>query len=81
MWRCRRGAMSASVRQSNTSRRLSAGSKGHGVGFGFPNLPVPGRVIKFGRQYLRIGGTPGRQLGAGDASWPPVLRFTQTLPR
>jgi dienelactone hydrolase len=53
---------------------------GHGVGYGVPNLPVYGKVIKLGNHFIGIGGTPGANVRAWAASWPLVLRFIRTLP-
>jgi dienelactone hydrolase len=53
---------------------------GHGVGYGIPNLPVYGHVIKLGNHYIGIGGTPGANVRAWAASWPLVLRFIRTMP-
>jgi dienelactone hydrolase len=53
---------------------------GHGVGFGIPNLPTYGRVIKLGNHYIGIGGLPGANVRAWAASWPLVLRFIRTMP-
>ena len=53
---------------------------GVGVGFGIPNLPTYGRVIKLGNHYIGVGGTPGANVRAWAASWPLVLRFVRTMP-
>jgi dienelactone hydrolase len=53
---------------------------GAGVGFGIPNLPTYGRVIKLGNHYIGVGGTPGANVRAWAASWPLVLRFVRKLP-
>ncbi len=53
---------------------------GHGVGFGIPNLPAYGRVVKLGNHYIGVGGTTGANVRAWEASWPLVLRFIRTLP-
>ncbi len=53
---------------------------GHGVGFGIPNLPAYGRVIKLGNHYIGVGGTTGANVRAWAASWPLVLRFVRTMP-
>lgn len=53
---------------------------GHGVGFGIPNVPIYGRVIKVGSVYLGIGGTPEANVRAWGSSWPLVLRFIRTMP-
>lgn len=53
---------------------------GHGVGFAIPNSPVYGRVIKIGRAYVGIGGTPIANVRAWASSWPLVLKFIRTMP-
>ena len=53
---------------------------GHGVGYGIPNLPVYGRVIKLGNHFIGVGGTPGANVRAWADSWPRVLRFIATMP-
>jgi dienelactone hydrolase len=53
---------------------------GHGVGFGIPNIPISGRVIRVGSIYVGIGGTPAANARAWAASWPLVLRFIRTMP-
>jgi dienelactone hydrolase len=53
---------------------------GGGVGFGIPNLPVYGRVIKLGNHYIGVGGTPGANTRAWAASWPLVLDFIRLMP-
>jgi hypothetical protein len=53
---------------------------GHGVGFAIPNSPVYGRVIRVGRAYVGIGGTPIANVRAWGSSWPLVLRFIRKMP-
>jgi hypothetical protein len=53
---------------------------GHGVGYGIPNLPVYGRVIKLGNHFIGVGGTPGANVRAWADSWPRVLRFIAMMP-
>jgi dienelactone hydrolase len=53
---------------------------GHGVGYGIPNLPVYGKVIKLGNHYIGVGGSPGANVRAWASSWPLVLQFIQLMP-